>query len=322
MQREGRRRSRRDYSPGRYSSGSGRRRRHSPDYREEERRTRERKPLPLQSEYPEDVSDDDIRADSRREYRRLKRNKMRERNVRCVYRNTPSPPPGEERLGSQEDDEGSVMLTEDEEELQDELEEHRKRLQKSEDQRRKRGLDEKQEMVMSDLFQNDTVLQGLRARQMEMLRGYLDSIRDARIAEEERKRLEEEENALVGPEPLTREGHVEQFESTSMYGTHLRPGEGSAMAAYVQQGKRIPRRGEVGLDAERIEQFEKIGYVMSGNRNAKMNAIRMRKENQVYTAEEKAALAMLNFEEKKKKEAKIIEDMRKLVDKTVTDVQK
>eukprot|EP00889_Picochlorum_renovo_P008233 jgi/Picre1/35263/NNA_002725.t1 len=122
---------------------------------------------------------------------------------------------------------------------------------------------------------------------MEMLRGYLDTIRDARIAEEERKRLEEEENALVGPEPLTREGHVEQFESTSMYGTHLRPGEGSAMAA-----------------------------------NAKMNAIRMRKENQVYTAEEKAALAMLNFEEKKKKEAKIIEDMRKLVDKTVTDVQK
>jgi len=48
----------------------------------------------------------------------------------------------------------------------------------------------------------------------------------------------------------------------------------------------------------------------------------MRKENQVYTAEEKAALAMLNFEEKKRKEAKIIEDMRKLVDKTVTDVQK
>ncbi|KAI8108746.1 hypothetical protein M9435_005163 [Picochlorum sp. BPE23] len=321
MQREGRRRSRRDYySPGRYSNG--RRRRHSPDYREEERSTRERKPLPLQSEYPEDVSDDDIRADSRREYRRLKRKKMRERNVRCVYRNTPSPPPGEERFGSQEDDEGSVMLTEDEEELQDELEEHRKRLKKSEDQRRKRGMDEKQEMVMNDLFQNDTVLQGLRARQMEMLRGYLDSIRDARIAEEERKRLEEEENALVGPEPLTREGHVEQFESTSMYGTHLRPGEGSAMAAYVQQGKRIPRRGEVGLDAERIEQFEKIGYVMSGNRNAKMNAIRMRKENQVYTAEEKAALAMLNFEEKKKKEAKIIEDMRKLVDKTVTDVQK
>lgn len=305
----------------RYSSE--RHRRHSPDYREEEdgRRQRERRPLPF-PQGPEDVSDDDIRADSRREYRRLKRKKMRERNVRCVYRNTPSPPPGEDRRGSQDDDEGSVMLTEDEEELQDELEEHRKRLQKSADQRRKRGVDEKQQMVIDDLFQNDSVLQGLRERQMGLLRGYLDSIRDARLAEEEKRRVEEEENAMVGPEPLTREGHVEQFESTSMYGTHLRPGEGSAMAAYVQQGARIPRRGEVGLDAEKIDQFEKIGYVMSGNRNAKMNAIRMRKENQVYTAEEKAALAMLNFEEKKRKEAKIIEDMRKLVDKTVTDVQK
>lgn len=29
------------------------------------------------------------------------------------------------------------------------------------------------------------------------------------------------------------------------YGGALRPGEGEAMAAYVQSGKRIPRRGEV-----------------------------------------------------------------------------
>lgn len=38
-----------------------------------------------------------------------------------------------------------------------------------------------------------------------------------------------------------------------------------------------------------------------------------RKENQVYTAEEKAALAMFNFEENKRKEAKILEEMRRLV---------
>ena len=31
----------------------------------------------------------------------------------------------------------------------------------------------------------------------------------------------------------------------AMYGGALRPGEGTAMAAYVQDGKRIPRRGEV-----------------------------------------------------------------------------
>lgn len=50
------------------------------------------------------------------------------------------------------------------------------------------------------------------------------------------------------------------------YGSALLPGEGSAMAAYVQQGKRIPRRGEIGLSGDQILDFEKAGYVMSGNR--------------------------------------------------------
>jgi hypothetical protein len=53
------------------------------------------------------------------------------------------------------------------------------------------------------------------------------------------------------------------------------------MAAYVQSGKRIPRRGEVGLRADEIERFESLGYVMSGSRHNRMNAIRIRKENQV-----------------------------------------
>ena len=57
-------------------------------------------------------------------------------------------------------------------------------------------------------------------------------------------------------------------------------GEGAAMAAYVQSGKRIPRRGEVGLRADEIERFESLGYVMSGSRHNRMNAIRIRKENQ------------------------------------------
>ena len=60
------------------------------------------------------------------------------------------------------------------------------------------------------------------------------------------------------------------------YGTHLLAGEGEAMAAYVQAGKRIPRRGEVGLDSEQIEKFENIGYVMSGSRHSRMNAVRIR----------------------------------------------
>lgn len=59
------------------------------------------------------------------------------------------------------------------------------------------------------------------------------------------------------------------------------------MAAYLQSGKRIPRRGEIGLEPEEITAFEEQGYVMSGSRHAVMNAVRIRKENQVITAEEK-----------------------------------
>ncbi|KAK8718029.1 hypothetical protein V6N13_045278 [Hibiscus sabdariffa] len=92
---------------------------------------------------------------------------------------------------------------------------------------------------------------------------------------------------MVGPAPLPRaEGHIS-------YGGALRPGEGDAIAQYVQQGKRIPRRGEVGLSAEEIQKFESLGFVMSGSRHQRMNAIRIRKENQVYSAEDKRALAMM-----------------------------
>ena len=38
------------------------------------------------------------------------------------------------------------------------------------------------------------------------------------------------------------------------------------MAEYVKKGKRIPRRGEIGLTSNEIEAFEDAGYVMSGSR--------------------------------------------------------
>ena len=38
------------------------------------------------------------------------------------------------------------------------------------------------------------------------------------------------------------------------------------MAAYVEEGKRIPRRGEIGLTSGEIDAFENTGYVMSGSR--------------------------------------------------------
>ena len=38
------------------------------------------------------------------------------------------------------------------------------------------------------------------------------------------------------------------------------------MAEYVKAGKRIPRRGEIGLTSDEIANFEKSGFVMSGSR--------------------------------------------------------
>ena len=38
---------------------------------------------------------------------------------------------------------------------------------------------------------------------------------------------------------------------------------------------------QVGLTADQITKFEELGYVMSGSRHSRMNAMRIRKENQV-----------------------------------------
>ncbi|KAF9557215.1 hypothetical protein EC968_007777 [Mortierella alpina] len=114
----------------------------------------------------------------------------------------------------------------------------------------------------------------------------------------------------VGPVPL----HLQDSKMNERsYGGALLAGEGSAMAAYVQDGKRIPRRGEIGLESEQIEHYENAGFVMSGSRHQRMNAVRVRKENQVISAEEKRALMIFNQEEKIKKDNKIINEMREMV---------
>ena len=75
--------------------------------------------------------------------------------------------------------------------------------------------------------------------------------------------------------------------SSSSFGHALLPGEGEAMAEYVKMGKRIPRRGEIGLTSNEITTFEDSGYVMSGSRHRRMEAVRIRKENQIYSADDK-----------------------------------
>ncbi|KAJ2872540.1 hypothetical protein GGH93_003947 [Coemansia aciculifera] len=103
--------------------------------------------------------------------------------------------------------------------------------------------------------------------------------------------------------------------SARSFGGALLPGEGSAMAAYVQSGERIPRRGEIGVDQDMIERLEDSGYVMSGNRHRRMNAVRVRKENQVISAEEKRQMLLQNQEERLKKETQIITEFRDMLSK-------
>lgn len=97
------------------------------------------------------------------------------------------------------------------------------------------------------------------------------------------------------------------------FGGALLPGEGEAMAAYVEAGKRIPRRGEIGLTSNEILEFEDAGYVMSGSRHRRMEAVRIRKENQIYNADDRRALAMFNREERSKRENQILSDFRSMV---------
>ena len=54
--------------------------------------------------------------------------------------------------------------------------------------------------------------------------------------------------------------------------------------AFWHWGDGFPRllaiRAQVGLTADQITKFEELGYVMSGSRHSRMNAVRIRKENQ------------------------------------------
>ena len=232
-----------------------------------------------------------------------------ERNVRCIWRNTPSPPP-EERAKMVAERDMVLASKTARRELGDSEERRESRKQRSSET----GSESSASSEQSEGEGINDAIQLVDAQEVSLFREWLTLQKQEAIErakeEAELRRLEEENEAIVGPVPLE-SGDAAGVKAD--YGTHLRPGEGSAMASYVQQGKRIPRRGEVGLDSEQIERFEKVGYVMSGSRHARMNAVRIRKENQIYTAEEKAALAMFNFEENKRKEAKILEDMRKLV---------
>uniref|UniRef100_A0A0K8STI7 NF-kappa-B-activating protein C-terminal domain-containing protein n=1 Tax=Lygus hesperus TaxID=30085 RepID=A0A0K8STI7_LYGHE len=141
-----------------------------------------------------------------------------------------------------------------------------------------------------------------------------DSSSDASSGSEEEEWVEKSalEAGTIGDDEI---GPVIKSHTLSQkdFGKALLPGEGAAMAAYVAEGKRIPRRGEIGLTSDQIAQYESVGYVMSGSRHRRMEAVRLRKENQIYSADEKRALAMFSKEERQKRENRILTQFKDMI---------
>ena len=50
------------------------------------------------------------------------------------------------------------------------------------------------------------------------------------------------------------------------------------------------------------------------SRHRRMEAVRLRKENQIYSADEKRALAMFSKEERQKRENKILSQFREMIE--------
>ncbi|MEN2497929.1 MAG: hypothetical protein MHMPM18_002259 [Marteilia pararefringens] len=112
---------------------------------------------------------------------------------------------------------------------------------------------------------------------------------------------------MVGPVNLNAETLLS---GKYKFGSNLGHGEGEAMASYVAEGKRIPRRGEIGLESEQIAHFESVGYVMSASRHSRMEAVRIRKENQIYSVEAERAKEAEKRLEREKREQQTLSNFR------------
>lgn len=135
-------------------------------------------------------------------------------------------------------------------------------------------------------------------------------------------REEEQADAAAKRESGTEEEHGSRERTTgTKYDAPLLPGEASAILPYIQSGRRIPRRGEIGLTSDSIERFERAGYVMSGSRNAYMTAMRMKKENAVMSVEEEKRLLKLSVEAKRKHEEEVVASFRSIIDRKKQQLQ-
>ena len=123
-----------------------------------------------------------------------------------------------------------------------------------------------------------------------------------------------QENEIIGQKKFREDKFKLNPEEKKLYQQlNINPKEAHLFAKYIKEGKRIPRRGEVGITSEQIAYYESVGYVMSGSRHKKMNAIRQKIEGKVYSTEDKRALVLFNLEESLKKEKKIIDNFKTII---------
>ncbi|KAK9871111.1 hypothetical protein WA026_011395 [Henosepilachna vigintioctopunctata] len=197
----------------------------------------------------------------------------------------------------------SHTTSDDEKEATVKPEKHKKRKKKSKDKKKKK---EKTKKMKKE-----------KKKKRKVSSSSSNSSSDEEWVEKPSLTHSDTEETVIGPvwKPNTTLTHKEM-------GRALLPGEGAAMAAYVAEGKRIPRRGEIGLTSEQIADYESVGYVMSGSRHRRMEAVRIRKENQIYSADEKRALAMFSKEERQKRENLILGQFKDMVTAKLAEKKK
>ncbi|KAJ2498529.1 hypothetical protein GGH96_004253 [Coemansia sp. RSA 1972] len=129
---------------------------------------------------------------------------------------------------------------------------------------------------------------------------------------DERQSQDENSDSGIGPMPAQ---DYKPTISEHGLGSVQRSGDGLLSSGFIQSSDRIPRRGEIGMDLNKIEQWENAGYVMSGNRRSRVNDTQVHREGQVITADEKRQMLLQNQEERQKKETQIISEFRDMLSK-------
>ncbi|CAL2029371.1 unnamed protein product [Caenorhabditis brenneri] len=266
----------------------------------------------IQETYKLRVAAEEIQAENAKKGEQLKedRRKAKKREMRAV-RNV------------SEDDSSTSSESEESEK---EEERKKKKVKKSKKSKKDKKKEKKKSKKAKKEKEERRARRELRKKERAELKRKINNRSDTEEEWEEKKPehfsgvIRSWKEGSLSPTPILPE-HIKQrdqggafeVEKPGNYGKDLLKGEGAGMAAYAARGERIPRRGEIGLSSGEIAEYEKVGYVMSGSRHKAMEATRLRKENQILTAEEKRLLSGVSMEAKKKKEEAVLEQFRSLI---------